>query len=136
MRQRGMEQVVRKISRELKSIFDKYRHKKVYVECDFRISDLRWGSKMLPNKIWWRFFYEMKNKSTMQISLDYDVSSGKYSISGEMIEPGKRMPHIITLEESEAYQTIEQRIKEIPKNIREFSSIFERTETSEKKARL
>ena len=127
-----MEPIVRKISRELKSIFDRYRHKKVYAECNFRISDERWGSNVVPNKIWWVFYYEMKNNSTWQINFEYDLPSKAYRVSGEWLESGEKKPKIMTKRKNEACAVVEQRIKEIPRNILQYSFMFDRAEKAGK----
>lgn len=108
------QQLVKNVSKNLNLIFNKYRHKKVYSECHLRKVNIIWGSSdRIPNRVLWRFYYELKNDSTRQISLDYMIPNGKFEITGRLLKSGDYGKRIIAANEAKACLIIGQRIKEI-----------------------
>ena len=103
------------ILERVSEIFYPYRNKKKYgyikMACSQCFDDY-------PKRIFLEFYYQAPNDSTKVIQFSFYPYVGIFEISGRRIGFGERKPYVITYNDNIAYLLLEQRIKEIPCEIR------------------
>ncbi len=71
-----------------------------------------------PEQVFLEIYYKTPNGSTKVIQFNFYPPTGRFELSGRRTEFGEREPFVTTYNEDKAYFLLEQRIKEIPFEIK------------------
>ena len=71
-----------------------------------------------PRQVFLEIYYKAPNDSTKVIQFNFYPQTGKFELSGRRTGFGEREPFVTTYDEDKAYFLLEQRIKEIPFEIK------------------
>ena len=114
-RHRNVYETIDHILERLEEIFYAYKDKEKYGDIRMACSNF---FDDYPERVFIEFYYEALNDSTKVIQFSFYPYTGMFEISGRRTGFGERKPYVITYNDNIAYLLLEQRIKEIPCEIR------------------
>ncbi|MBI2675579.1 MAG: hypothetical protein HYX24_03915 [Candidatus Aenigmarchaeota archaeon] len=107
--------IILEIPKRLDEILKRYEGKEEYGSLD---RGMFWGQELTPKKFIWSLEYETEYRSTVMIGLSYQADDQLFRVSGRVKSRTDSEPEITTTGIEEAYKILEQRIQEIPSNLK------------------
>lgn len=107
------------ILERLEEILYAYKSKERYRDIDIKMACSHFFDDY-PKQVFLEIYYKAPNNSTKVIQFNFYPSTGRFELSGRRTGFGEREPFVTTYHEDMAYFLLEQRIKEIPFEIKVF----------------